>query len=590
MKSFFKYLLASILGIIISSLIMFFILVGIITAMVSSKDKPVDVKSNTILLLKLNQPINDRKSPLPLLFFNFTSFGADNALGLNDILNNISKAGRDENIRGIYLELSGLQAGIATIEEVRNALIDFKKTGKFVLAFSDTYTQGAYYLASVADKLYLNPGGSVNLVGLSVDIMFFKKTLEKLDIQPEIIRHGKFKSAVEPLMYDKMSPENREQINTFVGSIWDHTVECIAASRNISVEKVNQFADSLLLWNNSSAIAYGLIDTTLYKDQVLDTLAKLVQAENSKDLNFITHNRYLRVPVPQGGKGYSRNKIAVIYAEGDIVTGEQSEGMIGSGKIARTIREARQDSSIKAIVFRINSPGGSALASEVIWRELSLARQTKPVIASMGDVAGSGGYYIAVPADTIVASPNTITGSIGVFGFLINAGDFFENKLGITTDVVNTNTYSDFGSVYRSMAVQERLTMQKMVDETYKTFVNHVAEGRKMVWDNVDKIGEGRVWDGKNAVKLGLVDTLGGLTTAIQIASKKANLDHYRIIELPKQEEPLDQIIRELSGDVTEHLLRNKLSDKYLQHYRLLKNVLQNDKIQARLPFELSIQ
>jgi len=588
MKSFLKYLLASILGIIIATLIIFFIMVGVITAMISSRDKPIDIKSNTILMLKLNQPINDRKSPLPLLFFNFTSFGADNALGLNDILNNISKAGRDENIRGIYLELSGLQTGIATIEEIRNALIEFKKTGKFVLAFSDTYTQGSYYLASVADKLYLNPGGSVNLVGLSVEIMFFKKTLEKLDIQPEIIRHGKFKSAVEPLMYDKMSPENREQIRTFVGSIWNHTVEKIAVSRNIPMEKINHFADNLLLWNNSSAIAYGLIDTTLYKDQVLDTLANLVQADNSNNLNFITHQRYLRVPVPQSGKGYSRNKIAVIYAEGDIVTGEQSDGMIGSGKIARTIREARQDSSIKAIVFRINSPGGSALASEVIWRELFLARQAKPVIASMGEVAASGGYYIAVPADAIVASPNTITGSIGVFGLLVNAGGFFENKLGITTDVENTNAHSDFGSVYRPLSGPERLILQKMVDETYATFVTHVAEGRNLAWDSVDKIGEGRVWSGQNALELGLVDTLGGLTTAIQIASRKAKLDHYRIIELPRQEEPFEQIMKELSGDVTEHLLRKRLSDHY-QQYRLMKQILESDKIQARLPFELSI-
>jgi len=588
MKSFFKYLLASILGVIIAALIIFFVSMGVITALVTSQDKPVDIKSNTILMLKLNQPINDRKSPLPMLMLNLSSIGADNALGLNDILENIAKAGRDKNIRGIYLELSGLQTGIATIEEIRNALADFKKTGKFIVAFSDIYTQGSYYLASLADKVYMNPEGSVNLIGLSAEIMFYKKALEKLGIQPEVIRHGKFKSAVEPFMYDKMSPENRDQIRTYVGSIWNHMAEQMAASRNISVEKLNAFADSLLLWNNSSTIAYGLIDTTLYKDQVLDTLAHLAQVDNSKDLNFITHQKYLRVPESHDGRGYSRNKIAVIYAEGDIVTGEQSDGMIGSGKIARTIREARQDSSVKAIVFRVNSPGGSALASEVIWRELYLAHQVKPVIASMGDVAASGGYYIVAAADTIVASPNTITGSIGVYGLLVDAGDFLENKLGITVDVENTNAHSDFPSIYKPLSVTERLTLQKMIDGTYTTFVTRVSDGRALSYENVDKIAEGRVWSGKNALELGLIDTLGGLQTAIDIAAKKAKLEHYRITELPKLEAPFEQILRELSGDIRERLLRNELAGHYNQ-YRLVKQVLQSDKIQARMPFDLTI-
>ncbi|MBN1789441.1 MAG: signal peptide peptidase SppA [Bacteroidales bacterium] len=588
MKSFFKYLLASILGVLIAAVILFFISMGVITALVSSQDKAVDIKSNTILMLKLDQPINDRKSPLPMLVVNLTSLGAGNAIGLNDILDNIAKAGQDENISGIYLELSGLQTGIATIEEIRNALADFKKKGKFVIAYSDTYTQGSYYLASVSDKVYLNPEGSVNLIGLSAEIMFYKKALEKLDIEPEIIRHGKFKSAIEPFMYDKMSPENREQIRQYVGSIWDQMVEQMASSRNITVEKMNTFADSLLMWNNSSAIAYGIIDRALYKDQVLDTLVHLARVDKIKDLNFITHHKYLRVPETSDRKGYSRNKIAVIYAEGDIVTGEQSDGFIGSAKIARTIREARQDSTIKAIVFRVNSPGGSVLASEVIHRELYLAHQTKPVIASMGDVAASGGYYVVAAADTIVASPNTITGSIGVFGLLLNAGDFLENKLGITVDVENTNAYSDFPSVFRPLSAPERLTLQKMIDGAYSTFVTHVSDGRSLPWEQVDKIAEGRVWSGKNALELGLIDTLGGLTTAVEIAAKKAKLDHYRIVELPKPEDPFDQIMKELSGNVKERFLRNELSGHYKQ-YKLVKQVLQSDKIQARLPYDLNI-
>lgn len=588
MKSFFKYLLASILGVIIASVILFFLSIGILSAIIATQDKPTDIKSNTILLLKLNQPINDRKPTMPAVVFNLTSFAAENKLGLNDILNNIDKAHDDANISGIYLELSGLQAGIATIEEIRNALLDFKKSGKFVVAFSDSYSQGTYYLASAADKIYLNPGGSVDFIGLSAELMFYKKTLEKLDLEPEIIRHGKFKSAVEPFMYDKMSPENREQIKTYVGSIWNHIVEQIAVSRNTTANKLNAFADSLLLWNNNSAIAYGMIDTTLYKDQVLDTLASMVSVDSPKELKFVTHQKYIRVPKTKEDKTYTRNKIAVIYAEGDIVTGEQGEGTIGSDRIARTIRDARQDSSIKAIVFRVNSGGGSALASEVIWRELYLARQVKPVIASMGDVAASGGYYIVTAADTIVASPNTITGSIGVFGLLVNAEAFFENKLGITTDIEKTNAYSDFGSIYRPLSIHERNVLQKMVDDTYTTFVTRVSDGRKLPYADIDKIGEGRVWSGSNALENGLVDVMGGLTSAIDIAAQKAKLDNYRIVELPRLEDPFTQVMKEFTGDISERIIRQELSDRYNQ-YRFMKQLLHSDRIQARLPFEVRI-
>jgi protease-4 len=588
MKSFFKYLLASILGVIIASLIIFFITVGIFSALLASQDKPVDIKSNTILWLKLNQPISDRKPSLPTLVYNLTNFGAENQLGLNDILNNISKARHDTNIRGIYLELSQLKTGIATVEEIRNALLNFKKSGKFIVAFGDSYSQGSYYLASTADKIFLNPGGSVDFVGLSAELMFFKKTLEKLDIEPEIIRHGKFKSAVEPFMYDKMSPENREQIKTYIGSIWNHMVKQIAESRNIPEDRLNAFADSLLLWNTRSAITYGMINASLYKDQVLDTLAHLVQEDNSKNLTFITHQKYLRVPKARNDKTYTRNKIAIIYAEGDIVQGEQGENMISSDKIARTIRDARQDSAIKAIVFRVNSGGGYALAAEIIWRELYLARQVKPVIASMGDVAASGGYYILAAADTIVASPNTITGSIGVFGLLVNARDFFENKLGITTDVEKTNAYSDFASIYRPLSGSERTVLQKMVDETYSTFVTRVSDGRNLPYESIDKIAEGRVWSGENAKERGLVDVMGGLSTAIDIAAKKANLDNYRIIELPKLEDPFTQIMKEFTGDVKERIIRHELSDQY-NHYRYMKQLLNGGRIQARIPFEITV-
>jgi len=589
MKSFFKFLLASILGVILASIILFFITLVVITALVNMQDKPEVISGNTILHLKLDKPIHDRRSSLPLLVYNITSFRAENNIGLFELLNNIGKAAKDNNIRGIYLDLSGLDAGIATVEEIRNALLDFKKSGKFIIAFSDNYSQKAYYLASAGNKIYMNPGGSLDFIGLSAEIMFFKKTLEKLDIKPEIIRHGKFKSAVEPFMYDKMSPENREQIQTYVGSIWDHMVSQIAGVRKVTEQRMNFFADSLLLWNSASAISNGMLDTLLYRDQVLDTLARLIQVQNAKELRFVTHQKYLRVPKLREEKVYTRNKIAVIFAGGDIVMGDPGEGSIGSEAISKVIRKARQDSSIKAIVFRVNSGGGSALASEVIWRELYLTQQVKPVIASMGDVAASGGYYIVSAADTIVANPNTITGSIGVFGLLVDASGFFKNKLGITRDVEKTNAYSDFVSIYRPLTGTERHMLQKMIDETYSTFVKRVADGRNLPFNTVDSMAEGRVWSGTNAAELKLVDVMGGITTAINLAAQKAHLEHYKVVELPRIEDPITQIMKELSDETSERTLRNELGPHY-RYFRYLKQLMVKDRIQARLPFDISVQ
>ncbi len=589
MRSFLKYLLASVLGVIIASILFFVLSLIIISAIVSSQDKPVEVSDNSVLQLKLNLPVHDRKSKLPVLVYNITSFRTDNQLGLNDILNNITKAKKDDQIRGIFLDLSNISAGIATVEEIRNALMDFKNSGKFIVAFSDSYSQKAYYLASIADKVYMNPGGSVDFIGLSAEILFFKKALEKLDIKPEIIRHGRFKSAVEPFMYDKMSPENREQIHKYVGSIWDHMVGKISESRRIETQELNLFADSLLLWDNASAIRYNIIDTLLYRDQVMDTLARLSSVNRAKDLHLISHQKYLRVPKPRGDKPYTRNKIAIIYAEGDIVSGDPGEGSIGSEAISKTIRSAREDSTIKAIVFRVNSGGGSALASEVIWRELYLAHKVKPVIASMGDVAASGGYYIVTAADTIVASPNTITGSIGVFGLLMDASGFFNDKLGINVDVEKTNRNSDFGSVFRPLSGTERYVLQKMIDHTYSTFVTRVSDGRHLSYTSVDLIAEGRVWSGINAQELKLTDVMGGLNTAVELAAKKANLDNYRIVELPRiKEDLLTQIVNELSDEFSEKILERELAGNY-KYFRFMKKIVESDRIQARLPYQITV-
>ena len=588
MKSFFKYLLASILGVILAFTILFFIIAGIAGAIVSSQDKPVSVKPQSILLLKLDQPIIDRKPSLPIYGINPMNFGFDNQIGLNDVLSNINKACKDTNICGIYLELSALQAGIATVEEIRNALLDFKKTGKFIVSYSEYYTQKAYYLASVSDKICMNPVGFLNFDGLSAEVLFFKKSLDKLDIEPQIVRHGKFKSAVEPLMNEKMSPENREQIQTYMGSIWNHLLYQVGLQRGIPVDALNSLADNLSMGSGKEILQSGLIDSLMYKDQILDLLTQLSQVKSTKKLNFVSNNQYTRVPKPRSQKGLAKNKIAVIYASGDIVEGEGNEDEIGSGKISRTIREAREDSAIKAIVFRVNSGGGSALASEIIWRELDLARKVKPVIASMGDVAASGGYYVLAAADTILASPTTITGSIGVFGILLDAGDFFNNKLGVTADVVNTNRHSDFGSIFRPMDAEERQMMQRRIDETYITFISHVADGRKMDQTAVDKIGEGRVWSGVNAIENGLVDGTAGLSGAIEIAARKAGIEHYRVVELPKLKDPIEQIMYELTGEITMKHVRQELGSGY-RYYRQLKSLVNSNGIMTRMPFEIEI-
>jgi protease-4 len=580
MKSFLKYLLATIVGVFLASLVMFFIFLGIISALISIQEKPVEIKDNSILMLKLDKPVSDRKPSIP--------FFSTKAIGLNEVLSNIQKAKEDEKIKGIYLEPSFIPAGLATVEEIRNAVLDFKESGKFVICHSDFYTQPSYYLATAADKIYMNPEGYFPLIGFRAQLMFFKGTLNKLGIKAEIIRHGKFKSAVEPFMYDKMSDENREQLKTIIGSIWDHTVSEISAQRGITKEKINSLADNLSVWDAESTVKNDLVDSLIYKDHVLDKLKELTGIEKSKKLNFVSLAKYNKVPGARKHKGLAKSKVAVIYASGNIELGDKGEGQISSERISEAIRKARIDTTIKAIVFRVNSGGGDALASEVIWRELNLAREAKPVIASFGDVAASGGYYIAVSADTIVASPATITGSIGVFGVMLNLKDFLNNKLGITMDVEKTNKYSDFMSGYRSITATEKEVMQNFVDKIYNTFITHVSEGRNMDYNEVDKIGEGRVWSGINAREIGLVDVYGGLSAAIDIAVEKAKLEKYRIVELPKLEDPLEQIMKELMGEVRLSYLKKELGNTY-KYYHFLQEALNLNGIQARIPYEIEI-
>ncbi|MDD2195556.1 MAG: signal peptide peptidase SppA [Bacteroidales bacterium] len=588
MKDFFKYMFATITGIIITTILLFLLFFGIIGAMVAKTDKTVDVKDNSLLIIKINQEIVDRASKNPMGGFDFMSFKPTSQLGLYDILKAIDNAAQDEKIRGIFIETESIPAGAGTLEEIRMALEKFKESGKFIISYSDVYGQKSYYLSSVSDKILLNPEGEIEWVGLRGEVMFYKDALKKLGIEAQIIRHGKFKSAIEPFILDKMSPENREQTLTYMGSIWNHWVDGISKARNIPVDELNKLADNLTIRNAKSAVEFGLIDSLIYKDQVIDMLKELTDTKPKKDINSVTLAQYIKVKPPVKHKGFIKDKIAVVYASGSIITGDGNEGSIASERFGRAIRNARRDSTVKAIVLRINSGGGSALASEVIWREVKLAKEVKPVIVSMGDVAASGGYYIAAPADYILANPTTITGSIGVFGMIPNFKEGMNKKLGITVDVVKTNKNADFGSVFRPLSAEERAIFQLGVEEIYSTFIGHVAEGRNITVEQVDEIGQGRVWSGVNAMDINLIDEFGGIQRAIEIAAERAGLENYRITELPKQADPFEAFVKQLTGGAKANILKNELGDNY-KYIERLKNIATSKGIIARIPYDIEL-
>lgn len=588
MKQFFKYVLATIVGVVLSSIVIFLLFLGIVGAIVSSVDKKeVKVEPNSILYIDLKQEIVDRGSEDPFKGFDFASFQPNSPIGLNQILKAIANAKEDSNIKGILMELDVVNAGAATTEEIRNALIDFKSSGKFIYAYSHTYSQKAYYLASVADSVFINPEGMIEWLGLRSEIMFFKKALEKLGVEPQILRHGKFKSAVEPFMLDKMSPENREQTLTYISSIWNQWVKGISETRGIPADKLNSMASNMEIFNAKKALENKLVDGLIYKDELIATLKSKLGVEEKKDISSIELKKYFNVPEVTKRK-FTKDKIAVIYASGEIGMGDGGNDQIGSEGLSRTIRKARRDSSIKAIVFRINSPGGSALASEVIWREVDLAAKVKPVIVSMGDVAASGGYYIAAPATTIMANPTTITGSIGVFGLFFNLQKALDNKVGITVDVVKTNDHADFFSVFRPMTAEEKAVGQMFIEQTYQTFIGHVSAGRGIPVEQVDAIGQGRVWSGVNAKDIKLIDEFGGLNDAIKLAAQKAKLENYRLVEMPKQKKFFEQLMEEMSTEAKAWILKDELGSSF-KAYSRIKSMLNNQGVQARMPYDIEV-
>jgi protease IV len=588
MKSFFKFLLASILGVLIAFVLIFFITFGIIGALIASADGVVQVEANSILYMKLDQTIVDRASRNPLENFDFVTMRPIRQLGLNEILDNIEKAKNDDNIDGIFLEIIVARAGISTLGEIRAALEDFRESGKFIIASSDSYTQGAYYLASVADQVYLTPTGLLQWTGLRSEVMFFKGTLDKLGLEPVILRHGEYKSAVEPFMQDEMSDASREQVITYMSSIWEVMLEDVAASRGMDASWLDEITEGLLVRSDLAAVEYGLIDDLIYRDEVINMLKQLTGIDERDDLKTVDLARYTRVPEARESRRRPREKLAVVYAEGPINIGEGSTQSIGSDRVARALREARRDTTVKAIVFRVNSPGGSALASEIIWREVELAAREKPVVVSMGDVAASGGYYIAAPATRIVSSPQTITGSIGVYGMLLDASDFLNEKLGITVDVVKTNEFADIGSLFRPVTPAEREILQAGVEDVYRIFTERVAEGRNMEVAQVDEIGQGRVWSGANARELGLVDEFGGLKRAIEIAAMEAGIETYRIIDLPRMRDPFEEFLRSFSFEARTRLF-HRAQGETARFYNAMKTALEYRGVQARMPYDIHV-
>ena len=583
MKSFLKNILTTIIGIISSIIVMILLIIGFV-AIISSEDE-VKVKENSILKIDLaNTSVVERSSENP---FDGLSLSGDVAstIELKKVLDNIEKAKNDNNIKAIYINnIDKLKAGLSQIEEIRNKLVEFKSCGKPIIAYSEVYSQSGYYFSSVADKIYLNPEGIVELKGLSAGIMFYKGLLEKLDIEVQIIRHGKFKSAVEPFMLDKMSDANREQMQLLLNSFADNLFDSIASQRGMTLSDIHNHANNLSLENAKSCLDLHYVDALLYQDQVDDSLLVISKSEK---LNFISLNKYSNVKVEK--KEISRNKIAIIYATGEINSGEGDEKSIGSETTAKAIKTAREDKNVKAIVLRVNSPGGSALASDVIWRETVLAKEEKPLIVSMGDYAASGGYYIACAADSIVANPTTLTGSIGVFGMIPNLQKLYKNKLGISIDTVNTNKHADMG-MNRALTKFEEDKIQKSVVDIYTTFITHVGEGRNMSTAAVDEIGQGRVWTGYDAKDIGLIDTYGGLEKAIEIAVYLAEIEDYRIISLPKKKDPFAELAQKFGGETSiSDLVMLKLGLK-TELTNPIENLLKRDKIQARIPFIMELK
>lgn len=611
MRQFFKFMFASMLGYLLGaiifgviSLILFFGAIAAMGSAFSFEGKATSVSPSSVLHITLDQAVVDRGNKNDINFA-FGPFKSMNKLGLNDILDNLEKAKTDDRIKGVFIDLGLVNAGLSTMKEIRDKIIDFKAaSGKPVYAFADSYTQGTYYLASVADKVFLVPQGDLDFRGLRSEMMFYTGLLQKLGVDVQFIRgsDNKFKSYGEVFTRKDMSPANKEQISTLLHGVWDTYLNDVGAQRHLSAARLDSIANGLLVRSADDALKNGMVDSLIYRDQVLETIKAKLGLAMDKDIKFVDLADYTKAYVakakPEKSVGETANynlpKVAVVYASGDITGGESTDGTIGSTTLSEAIRNARVDSTVKAIVLRVNSPGGSGLASDIIWREVELAKQVKPVVVSMGDVAASGGYYISCAASKIFAEPVTITGSIGVFGMIPNMQSFFNDKLGITFDGVQTDKYAGMMTVNRPLTDEEKGIIQGYINRFYATFTSRVAQGRGLTVAQVDSIGQGRVWTGTDAKRIGLVDEIGGLEAATNAAAAMADLGEgkFRTVGYPEQKD-FFQELRESIGAQTQTWLTQEAfgSDaELLQQFQAIRKVRSMSGIQARMPYDLEIQ
>lgn len=593
MKDFLKIVLGTVVGLILFGIVTTIIFMVGLIGIVASSDSYVEVKDNTVVVLDLKGEISERRneSGNPADVLMEALYGAKEGYGLNEIVSAIKKAKNNDKVKGIYLKPEGLSCGIATVQEIREALVDFKKSGKFIVAYSDAYTQGEYYLSSVADKVMLNPLGSITWKGLSASPMFYKGTLDKIGVEMQIFKVGTYKSAVEPFIQTQMSDANKEQVSVFLNSIWGEITTTVSQSRKISVDSLNMLADNMVgLGLAQNSIDSRLADTLIYKSDVEDYLAEKVGVKK-EDMRYLKVSDMRKVK-NKTVKDKSGNIVAVYYAVGGITdsnSGMMSGEEIVGGKVVKDLNKLRDDKDIKAVVLRVNSPGGSAFASEQIWNAVRQLKEKKPVIVSMGDYAASGGYYISCLADTIVAQPTTLTGSIGIFGMLPNFKGLTD-KVGLTFDVVKTNEHADFATnSSKPLTESEKKFIQERINEGYELFLKRCYEGRGMTKEELAKIAEGRVWTGQTAKELGLVDELGGIERAIEIASQKAGIESYTVMSYPKQEDWFDSLFNKNIGSAKAKLLKAEMGDMY-KHYEHIKELLDRVEIQARMPFEYNIK
>lgn len=585
MKDFLKYTLATVTGIILTSIILFFVSIITLFGMVSASETEVVVKKNSVMMLDLNGMLEERKSSNPILELLGEK---DESYGLDDILSSIRKAKENDNIHGIYIQATGLASAYASVEEIRDALLDFKSSGKFIISYGDYYTQKLYYLSSVADKIMLNPQGNIEWRGLASQPMFYKNLLDKLGIEMQIFKVGTYKSAVEPYISTQMSDANREQISSYLGSIWGQMVNDISKSRNISTEQLNTYADQMLLFAEpEDVVSYGLVDTLIYKNDVRDYIKSYINIDKDDPLRILGLNDMVNVKknVPKDKSG---NIVAVYYAYGGIDMGSRTNDEITSSKVIKDLRKLKEDENVKAVVLRVNSPGGSAFGSEQIWYAVKELKAEKPVIVSMGDYAASGGYYISCIADTIVAEPTTLTGSIGIFGMIPNVKGLTD-KIGLDFDMVKTNKYSDFGNLTRPFNSGEKQLMQDMINKGYDLFISRCAEGRGMTKEDIHKIAEGRVWDGATALQLGLVDVLGGVDRALEIAVHKAGIENYTVMSYPEKKDFWTSLLEtNPSNYIESKILKNNLGG-YYNKFEMLRNAENLPVLQTMMEFDPNI-